>query len=637
MQLAKASIAYASQPAASTPSTGLSEPAAVSPTPPPASLGSLTLSAKQRRELVQREQILDEWQQALSAAVKLGLTKDKATAMFLLSVQDRLGKPITRATLYNWKSARKSGGRAALVDGRKGRNQPIDSKFFPFLEEWKRLWLRQSQPKSAACYDYAKVIAEREGFPIPSIKTVERFRRALDPRAVIKYRFGDTVFKNKVLPCTDRDYTTLASNEMWCSDHMRFDVIVNIGTVEEPKYDRPWLTSWEDVRSRKVVSHRIYAHDPNATEVLMSFRSGCLAVGVPDHVLIDNGEDYDCRALQGMTKEERRHLRTWKAKVRDEHLGIFGVLQVDVIHSIAYNPGSKMIESWHRTVHDRFDRFQATYCGPTTDQKPEDLPDQIRRGAPLLKDFIAAFSAWLEGDYHLNHDHSGQGMNGETPAVIFAANLKSKRTATPETLELLIQRTSRPLKVGRQGVAFDGRSYGAGDDLLGPWFGKQVYLRVGDDVTEASVWTLDDRFIGRIRMNQLGTFIHATDEQYRQAARAKRSVSAAVSAAAALGPKRHMSVADHLAEIARRDSADKAKNPDPAPGSVRMVQTPFSGQEEQIRKAFERPLKIAAGAEGMRGTGVSPVDLISAAADLDMPARRNDTQNILSLADQLGE
>src|SRR5207249_4565273 len=139
-------------------------------------------------------------------------------------------------------------------------------------------------------------------------------------------------------PFHERDYTGLHSNQIWCGDHHPCDCIV----THQGKLVRRWLTAWQDMRSRKIVGAVIYAHDPNSTTVLAAFRVGALAYGVPDRVYIDNGKDYDCYALQGMTKAERNSLPMLKSEVKfaweqAAKVGIFGGMRITVDHAPPYH------------------------------------------------------------------------------------------------------------------------------------------------------------------------------------------------------------------------------------------------------------------------------------------------------------
>jgi transposase InsO family protein len=40
---------------------------------------------------------------------------------------------------------------------------------------------------------------------------------------------------------------------------------------------RPWLTAFQDVRSRKIVGWLVYAHDPNSDVIFTVFRDAVLA------------------------------------------------------------------------------------------------------------------------------------------------------------------------------------------------------------------------------------------------------------------------------------------------------------------------------------------------------------------------
>lgn len=582
------------------------------------------LSQSQRDTVNQRKQILDSWHADLAAGVQLSLSEAKVTASFLDKLLITQNLRLSRGTLYRWKLAARD-GIGALVDGRGKEKSDEPAKDDPFVAEVLRLWLRQSRPKLKTCYEHVKLIAEDQSpqWAICSFKTIQRRAAALPEQVVTKMRFGEEAFKNQILPAPKRDYSTIGSNEWWCSDHHQFDVIVNASQNGQPvRLCRPWITCWQDLRSRKIVGWHIFAHDPNTSTILLSLRSAMLADGVPQTVLIDNGKDFDSYALQGETKMQRQVRRKLKIEFDagggTEHSGggVLGILGVKVVHAIAFNAKAKPVERFFGTLCDRFSKFKPTYCGRNPQEKPDNLPDQLARGnAPVLEDFAAEFAIWVEQDYN-HRPHEGDAMDGMTPAQAFETNLVSRRVARSEDLQLLIQKTSKPLIAGRYGVTWDGISYGRGDAALFSYFGSKVYLRVDpDDVTVAAVYDLNDKFIADVKAN-IDMPFGATEQQFRAAARERAQIRELTNRFYNLGPRSGASVVELMAikNDERRPPYLPAPPGNNPPPSLQPVRTPLEGQII--------PLRTAAGAEGMSIRPVMPrakiIDLISESEDFEM-------------------
>jgi Mu DNA binding, I gamma subdomain/Bacteriophage Mu transposase len=291
-----------------------------------------TLTRLQRADLEIKIDLLDRWTEALHSASYRNRTEREITDEFIL--RNRIdGANVTRRTLYRWRDRLKRGGRKALIDGR-SRREAEKPAADEFLAEVQRLWLDPRKRSKRFCCDHAALLAEEKGWDVPSIRTVGRFLDRIPVQTTILFREGVEAYKRKAAPHIVRDYSELESNAIWISDHHRLDIIVKDGDG----HSRPWLTGWEDARSRMIVGWSIYLGDPNSDVILSTFRNACEQFGIPQKVYLDNGADFDCRELQGITKAERRRLRG-KPIVG---AGVFGKLGVDVQHARVRQA------TWHR-------------------------------------------------------------------------------------------------------------------------------------------------------------------------------------------------------------------------------------------------------------------------------------------------
>ncbi len=472
------------------------------------------------------------------------------------------------------------------MDGRwKKAERPEDES--PFIEELRRLYLDKRQRSQMLCYELACDVAAEKGWQIPSDRTARRYLAALPIKTVLLYRKGDKAYNDLAAPYVERDYTTIDSNDVWNGDHHRFDLWIDDG---RGKPTRPWLSAWEDARSRLIVGWCIFNHAPNSDTILSSFRSGCLSYGVPKCVLIDNGKDFDAESLQGETKKQRfRRRREHRAPLVDA--GVFGQLGIDVRHAEPYHGQSKPIERKFGTLCARFSKLFDSYCGNSPANRPDDLEERIKCGKiqlPMLDELRAAFADWLDADYHAR-PHAGDGMEGGSPSQVFTACLHSKRTATAESLDLLTLKKTRPLTIGRNGVAWQGIRYGRNQPELSQHFGQKVTLRIDDrDRDRVLVYNLDDSFLCIARANKKLPFL-ADSQLVREAIVENRKDRKTAKAFHEVRPRLADSLTDRLHRKAAERRAQQPAAPDQPPPSLMPVRAASTaGQQlEKVRQAIE--------------------------------------------------
>jgi hypothetical protein len=453
-----------------------------------------------------------------------GFRERDVTAAYIATLSE--AEQLTRGQLFVWQRRyQDAGGLAGLVDGRWVKDAPgaTGAADGPMVDQVKRFYLQTARYGLRQCYKMARQVAQREGWPVCSEHQARRAVKRIPLAVVLRYREGSKAFTDGAEPYIERDYTTLSSNEAWCADHHRFDVLV---VLPDGRHARPWLTCWTDMRSRKVLGWGVYAHDPNQDTVLGTFRKSVLAHGVPGSVYIDNGKDFSARALTGETKRQRRARLAGAADAIDvEQLGgVFGALGVKTTQCQPYHGQSKPIERWFRTAEEEFGRCWPTYCGSSPAGKPEELAARVKRGeAPTLAELEAAFARFV-GAFNAS-PHSGQGMGGKSPDRVYAECLRDLMTADPLLLDLATQKRVGPVKVGQNGVRYNGLRYGQYAHELLTRLGEAVYLRVdGADLSRVTVWTAEDKFVCVAPCNRRLP-ANATEQELREAQAEKRRAS----------------------------------------------------------------------------------------------------------------
>lgn len=412
----------------------------------------------------------------------------------------------------------------------------------------------------------------------------------------VKNRLGPDAFKTRCESYIQRDYTTLRSNEIWCADHHQLDVICqNPGAG----FVRPWLSAFEDMRSRMIVGWCIYAHDPNSNSILSAMRGGILSHGIPELIYIDNGKDFGSYVFHGSTKWQRR-----KGTVQLESgrvAGILNHLQIKSRFAWAYHGQSKPIERFFNTIEARFSRGFNTYCGRHPLDKPECLQRQLELGnAPKLADFSERFGRWL--DVYHNSAHRGQGMNGQSPRQIYDSSWNgfAKRTTSEDMLDLLLTRQTKEVVVHRNGVNYLGLNFGQYAPERIQWAGKKVYLRIDErDISKVSVWSPDDKFIGYWTANQRIP-ANATHGQLSSAIAEKRRHRKLVREYHQQRPRLAEDLPDLMIRAAARNQIQPAALP-VAP-DLKLVRSPIESELPKVRRG-----KNAAKGLESDGTPIKPV------------------------------
>lgn len=424
------------------------------------------LNDKQRATVQRRHAILLAWLDARADDFDRGYSERESTAAFVKRSCDD-GQECSRGSLYRWFKAYQAAGLNGLADRRLVKSAEVIT-FDPFIDSLKAYYLKSTRYTKAMAYRLACEKAQERGWSVPfDLRQAQNILAAIPKKVAAYHRDGPRAYNAQHGKFIERDYSKLASNQLWVSDGYTLDVRVNV----KGKLLRPTLVAWMDVRSRYPVGWRIVPRAENADVILAAFRMGVEAHGLPQMVYHDNGEAYDASALQGVTKRKRR-----EGALPLVDLGVFPRLEVGVRHSLPFNAKAKMNERWHRIIKERFcTRFEA-YTGGCPDEKPFDLADKEKAGkAPTLEEVEEAFGSWLIADYNMK-SHGAADMDG-APAEVFAKHLATKRVI--DERRLLIETGRRELiKVGRNGVRWRGLTYSAPE--LDNMSGEDVQILIDD-------------------------------------------------------------------------------------------------------------------------------------------------------------
>jgi transposase InsO family protein len=402
----------------------------------------------------------------------------------------RLGRhgDISRpSSLYRWLQQYEKDGLAGLAPQYAGRGagaslpQEVKDRI-----EW--LYLDSSQPNAAVVCELLGQYGLKAGE-----STVRRYVNSLPDWIKAKHRKGKDYYNAKFDPHIIRDYTKYKPMEIICGDYMTQDIVCRRGE----KVFRARLCAFEDMRSRAITGWSLQ-ETANSVGVIRAMQMTFKDYGLPEKIYVDNGREFKNYLLCG---------DQWKAQktkidpeLLDLDVGILAECGIKVIFCQAYRGQSKPIERFWRTLHERFDKFELTYTGSNTADRPDEakayrsnVEDMKKADISLIPTFeevearIGRFINW----YNEQWNHSGQGMEGRTPMRVFKEYAVLRREI-PDNLKKYLFTMRYIRTVQRNGVELDGANY-QNENFI-EYNGRKVEVRRGlDDAGTVHIFSYPDR------------------------------------------------------------------------------------------------------------------------------------------------
>ena len=441
---------------------------------------------------------------------------------------------LSQSTLYNWQAKHRADGLSGLLPqyGKRKGERRIDAPAWEFFQVQ---YLQQSRPSVGDCYILLARKAKIEGWTIPSRATIARMVKEDIPEAVRTLRrFGDKKYMDDIQTFTRRDPESIRAGEVFVGDHHILDVFINVGTIEKPKWARPWMTAWLDMRSRKFVGWTINL-SPCTDEIIAAFANAALdpAIGLPRHIYIDNGRDYCSAKFAGrghrgnpLTEEDKEALIAEGKMARS----LMDRLDIKTHWAIVENARAKVIERAFKEVVERFSKAFPLYCGRNQDERPDVLEERMKnpkKYAMNLAEFRVIFDDWIRTVFNKTVSQ-GAGRAGECPDETYMRTRLPVRTADADVMRLYFMRSTNPFRIGRNGITFRKAEYYHPDMAL--LKGKRVYVRYRDEDPE-HIWLYDtdDRYLGEAeRISALPAIAASAEELDAEQARKARERKAVV-------------------------------------------------------------------------------------------------------------
>ncbi|WP_288907996.1 DNA-binding domain-containing protein [uncultured Selenomonas sp.] len=441
---------------------------------------------------------------------------------------------LSQSTLYNWQAKHRADGLSGLLPqyGKRKGERRIDAPAWEFFQVQ---YLQQSRPSVGDCYILLARKAKVEGWTIPSRATIARMVKEDIPEAVRTLRrFGDKKYMDDIQTFTRRDPESIRAGEVFVGDHHILDVFINVGTIEKPKWARPWMTAWLDMRSRKFVGWTVNL-SPCTDEIIAAFANAALdpAIGLPRHIYIDNGRDYCSAKFAGrghrgnpLTEEDKEALIAEGKMARS----LMDRLDIKTHWAIVENARAKVIERAFKEVVERFSKAFPLYCGRNQDERPDVLEERMKnpkKYAMNLTEFRAIFDDWIRTVFNKTVSQ-GAGRAGECPDETYMRTRLPVRTADADVMRLYFMRSTNPFRIGRNGITFRKAEYYHPDMAL--LKGKRVYIRYrNEDPERIWLYDTDDRYLGEAeRISALPAIAASAEELDAEQARKARERKAVV-------------------------------------------------------------------------------------------------------------
>ncbi len=365
-----------------------------------------------------------------------------------------------------------------LVDGYAGRQAKaeISPEAWDFI---KADYLRRCRPNWSSSYERLKRAAVKNGWAIPSSKTLFRkLGKEIHPDLIIILRDGDDAYK-KTIPAQERDHTVFHALEAVNGDGYTFFKYVRF---ESGEICRPVCWFWQDILSGKLLSSRLDVSE-NKDSIRLSIGDLVEHFGIPSHFWIDNTRAAANKDVTGGVKNRYR----FKVS-QDEPLGLIPQLGAEVHWATPGHGQAKPVER----------AFGIGGIGEYTDKHPKfegrgtkENPIPVDEFETVLTSEIAAFNARLGRRSKVCNGRSCDDVFNES----YARSTIRKATREQRALWLLAPETVRTNRDNGAIKIMNNRYW---CEALSHYKGQKLVARFDPANMHGNViiYTLDGRRIG---------------------------------------------------------------------------------------------------------------------------------------------
>ena len=515
------------------PAVKTAAPAVAQDKPAPKNKPLESYTAEERAEISYWMALVDQWQEYRS---KAGKKKAECDEKFVLLRQlEEPERQISVETLYRKWAAIRAGDLDALVDKR-GKARKGKTVLPPEIEQqFLSLYLDEAQLPIPRCVALTEQWARDNMpavLPLPSYHTFYRKAKAVPYAVTVLCREGEKAYYDKCSPYIRREYESIFANDFWIGDTHTLDVesMGPDGTLH-----RLYLSAWLDARSGIFVGWYVTDH-PGSQATLNALRKGITARGIPSNVYVDNGREFLTYDIGGRGHRAKKRLADGSEPFAPP--GVFERLGIKMTNAIVRNARAKLVERRFEDFKNYVSRLFPTYTGGNVVEKPNRLKCVLKQGdhVPTDAEVIAAVDTLIEG--YLNCEPYGGSVaedKGKSRVEVWRENLPNgavRKPASETDLQLMLMRTSKPVRVTRRGVTL--KLHGLELDYYTPELANlrmkdKVYLRYDpENLDKVRVYDLEDRFLTEAPQSTLTAGYLATQEQIAELMAAKRKAEKAV-------------------------------------------------------------------------------------------------------------
>ena len=451
----------------------------------------------------------------------------------------------SKSTLYGWYNGRngtpgakhydRADWLAALVPGYTGRTATTEFSDDAW-EFFTADYLRLEQPGAAACYQRLIRAAEKHGWQIPSLRTIERrIEREIPRTMLVLLREGESALV-QMFPAQQRSVRDIHALQWINGDGYQHNVFVKWpdGTIARPK---TWF--WQDIYSRKYLSYRTDQTE-NTDMLRLSFGDLVEKFGIPEHATIDNTRAAANKWMTGGVPNRYR----FKVK-EDDPLGIMPMLGVQVHWtSVIAGKGHGQAKPVERSFGvggmgeyvDKHPAFAGAFTGDNPMAKPANYGETAVPLDKFLQVLAEEVAAWNAREGRRTEICDGKLSFDQAFAASYEHSTIRKATAEQRRLWLMAAEAIRVASDGS--VTLDaGRAHGMGKnryhaDALYEFAGKKIVVRFDPQALHDTIhaYTLDGRYIAECQCITATGF--GDTEAAREHNRARREMVKATKIAA---------------------------------------------------------------------------------------------------------